>query len=53
MVLIAISSSSAPLVALEEQPPLPLMVCPFCNNGMVQCWVSRTNTNPGKQFNKC
>ncbi|XBJ23645.1 hypothetical protein VPH35_001733 [Triticum aestivum] len=42
MVLIAMSSSthpmsssSSPLVSLEEQPPLPLMICPFCNNGMV------------------
>ncbi|KAF7041862.1 hypothetical protein CFC21_051592 [Triticum aestivum] len=47
------SSSSAPLVSLEEQPPLPLMVCPFCNNGMVQWWVSRTTNNPGKHFYKC
>ncbi|XBI25260.1 hypothetical protein VPH35_050224 [Triticum aestivum] len=60
MVLIAMSSSthpmsssSSPLVSLEEQPPLPLMICPFCNNGMVQWWVSRTANNPDKHFYKC
>ncbi|KAM3367686.1 hypothetical protein ACQJBY_016315 [Aegilops geniculata] len=51
MVLIPMSSSStpmssshAPLVSLEEQPPLPLMVCPF----LQQCLASATSENGRK-----
>ncbi|KAF7106107.1 hypothetical protein CFC21_106863, partial [Triticum aestivum] len=38
---------------LQEQPPLPLIRCPWCNNGDIKWWVSRTPKNPGKHFYKC
>uniref|UniRef100_A0A3B6PT98 Uncharacterized protein n=1 Tax=Triticum aestivum TaxID=4565 RepID=A0A3B6PT98_WHEAT len=45
------SQSLAPI--LQEQPPLPLIRCPWCHNGDIEWWVSRTPKNPGKHFYKC